>query len=152
MRASLTKMVGSHSLVSWRWSQTRTFQIPPFFHVQILDKQILCFLNHFENPLSVSLLYTPKPSLAIRLRKLDLTIIPRNVLLLTDISRLCYLMTFFLVVLYSTELLGHYGFWNTNLVILESRQHHQPSFGPGRIVLEDRPRPGVKGKPAENDR
>ena len=76
----------------------------------MLDKQILCFLNHFENPLSVSLLYTPKPSLAIRLRKLDLTIIPRNVLLLTDISRLCYLMTFFLVVLYSTELLGHYGF------------------------------------------
>jgi hypothetical protein len=36
--------------------------------------------------------------------------------------------------------------------MLESRQH-QPSLGPGRLVLEDGPKVvGVKGKPEENDR
>jgi hypothetical protein len=36
--------------------------------------------------------------------------------------------------------------------MLESRQD-QPSFGPGRLVLEDGPKVvGVKGKPEDNDR
>ena len=134
MRASLTKMVGSDSLVSWRRSQARTFQFRPFYNAQCSISKYCLFV--FSRPI-VSLVYT-QTILTTRLRKARfLPFSPENLLL--TISRLSYLpddIQYLLVVLYRTAWLLC-GLFNPNLVMLESRQH-QPLFGPGRLSARRR--------------
>ena len=103
MRASLTRMVGSHSLASWRRSQARTFQFysaPPFFltHASARLSNLFFFFKIIKDASWLPSVY-PKLLNNIRLWNVDLTVIPK-IFLVTDISRLSYLphdMLYFVV-------------------------------------------------------